>query len=211
MAIVYVLPPAGGLQNTGYANGRTYTSNGVAIPVPDFDAAVLANAGWTVLGSVPAQLGGGGIGLKSAGVLAQSGAPSSVTGTTSETTLATVAVPANAMSVNGCLRVKLLGDVNSNGNVKTIKAYFGGTLVYSGALTSTFSVAREINIFNRGATNSQVCESSGSATGVGTAGAASTTLAIDTTQAQNILITGTLATSTDNLTLSALRVELLNL
>ena len=141
-------------------------------------------------------------------ILAQSGVPSSVTGTTAETTLATIAVPAGAMGTTGSLRIKVLGDVTVNGDAKTLKVYFGGTLVYTVSLPSVYSVAREINIFNRGSATSQVTEYSGGS-GVSTQGGSSTTLTINTALAQNITITGTLGTSTDTITLTAYTVELL--
>lgn len=47
MPNVIVHPPADGLHNTGYANGRSYTATpGNPISVPDFDAQVLCTNGW---------------------------------------------------------------------------------------------------------------------------------------------------------------------
>lgn len=50
MAIVQMIPPTDGKHNTISIKKRTYsTTNGVPIPVPDFDADTLQANGWTVL------------------------------------------------------------------------------------------------------------------------------------------------------------------
>jgi hypothetical protein len=49
MTTVNLIPPADGGHSTITVNGRTYASTpGVAIPVPDFDAAILGANGWTI-------------------------------------------------------------------------------------------------------------------------------------------------------------------
>src|SRR5213079_2421852 len=62
---------------------------------------------------------GGGIGLKAAGVLAQSAVAASVTGTLTETVLATIAIPAGAMGVNGAIRVTALWSYTNSADTKT--------------------------------------------------------------------------------------------
>ncbi|MGB8422191.1 hypothetical protein [Paraburkholderia sp.] len=206
MAIVYVLPPAGGLQNTGYANGRTYTSNGVAIPVPDFDAAVLANAGWTVLGSVPAQLGGGGVGLKSPGVLAQSAVPASVTGTTAETVLATIAIPAGALGPNGRIRAAMGFSTMATAS-HTVRMRLSGTAVMIVGPTTSVSGVQQQDILAQNSTTSQIAIPFG---GVGTNSLAPVTTALDMTQAQTLTITAQPGATTETMTLYWYSVEILN-
>jgi hypothetical protein len=65
---VNLIPPSDGQHNSISINGRTYsTTSGVAIPVQDFDAAVLQANGWTIQANLPS--------LSSPTVLDTSGIP----------------------------------------------------------------------------------------------------------------------------------------
>jgi len=152
---------------------------------------------------------GGGIGLKSAGVLAQSAVPASVTGTLSETTLATIAIPAGAMGVNGALRISTLWSYTNSANNKTLKIVLGGVQV-QGITVTTSSAMNHIAVTrNRGAANSQITQfNSGAPFNV--ASQSNITTAVDTSQAQNLTITGTLANTGETITLEGYTVELLN-
>lgn len=142
-------------------------------------------------------------------VLAQSAAAVSHTGDTVESTLATVVVPANAIGPNGQVIVEALFSMTNNANVKTAKFKFGATTVLSVGLTSVATAQQRRRIANRGLTNSQVTTgqttTSEFASGVGTSIG---TAAEDTTAAVTILITGTLATNTDTITLESYQVLL---
>ncbi len=139
------------------------------------------------------------------------------TGNTNETVLATVAVPANSMGANGVLRVRSVWTVTNNANNKTRRIRFGaagagtgGTVALGFASASTGSAQHFTQIQNRAATNSQA----GMQTGAGSGGFAeastgATTLAIDTTAATELAITGQLASGADTITLEIYSVELL--
>ncbi|WP_213761989.1 hypothetical protein [Caballeronia sp. dw_19] len=168
----------------------------------------LALCGYPAQGSALA--GGGVAGLKSPGVLAQSAVPASVTGTAVETTLASIVIPAGALKANGSLRVTTLWSYPNNANTKTAKTYFGGIAFSNKALTTSLSNQMQTIVRNRGVTNSQVSSAPTAASDYGSSGAVVQAAAIDTTQAQTLLITGTLATIADTLTLEAYTVEILN-
>lgn len=153
---------------------------------------------------------GGGIGLKSPGVLARSAVAASVTGTTSETTLATIAVPAGAMGVNGGVRISGLFSYTNSANSKALRVKFGGTTYYGPTVTTTASAPFLFEIWNRGAANSQVGPGVTNTVPLGAAAVAPTTSAVDTASAFNITFTGQLANSGETITLEAYTVEVLN-
>lgn len=156
---------------------------------------------------------GGGVGLKAAGVLAQSAVAASVTGTTSETTLATIAIPAGAMGVNGSLRIRPKFSYTGNTNLKTMRVRLGGTSFWfadNGANASNIGSQPLIDIENRGAANSQIGVAGGTAGVNLTITTAHLTGVVDTTAAQNLTITAQLANGADTATLEAYTVEILN-
>lgn len=125
---------------------------------------------------------------------------------TSEDTLATIAVPANALGANGLLRVTALWSYTNSANNKTMRVRFGGTSMFSNVVTTTASQQMQAIIANVNATNVQKCF------GGGTSFTASTNSisagAIDTTSSANITITGTKASSGETLTLEGYVVEI---
>jgi hypothetical protein len=136
------------------------------------------------------------------------------TGTTDETVLATVAIPAAAAGANGSIRVTSLWSCTNDASVKNSRHRFGasgagtgGTAVHTGTLTSTGTYKAVTDIWNRNATNSQM---SGLPNGTFASSAtALVTAAIDTTAATEIAITAQLADGADTVTLEAYRVEVL--
>lgn len=148
---------------------------------------------------------GGGVGLKSAGVLAQSAVPASVTGTVAETTLATIVVPANAMGLNGSLRISLFASNTNNANNKTLNVRFGGVQLASAIRTTTLNQGQYFIILNRGAANSQIWYQLAQGAGLSEA-----VVSVDTTQTQNLTITGTLANAADTFTVETYTVEILS-
>ncbi len=144
-------------------------------------------------------------------ILAQSGVAVPLTGTTSETTLASIVLPARALGKNGALRIVTLWSMTSSANNKTPRIKLGGTTfvapVYGTGVTSLqhFAMLR-----NRGAANSQVAHASTTQNVFGAgAGSAVTTGAVDTAADQPLVITGQLALGTETLTLEAFTVEVL--
>jgi hypothetical protein len=152
---------------------------------------------------------GGGIGLSAVGVLAQQGAPLSVTGTLVETTLLTVAIPAKAVGPNGVIRVAMSTALTSNGDTKTVSAYLGGQKLFASAASGISGQDIQFRIAANG-TNAQT--GNWAATSNMGLGSSSTRLtsAVDMTVAQNLTITGLLASAGDTITLLDYTVELLN-
>lgn len=137
---------------------------------------------------------------------------------TTETTLHTIAVPANVLGKNGILRITASLLVTGTANTKTINIKYGGTqfmtMAYAAADTGQ-SARIVLMIANRNATNAQL--SYGFRTEVGSIAAdqrlvpiGNNTGVVDTTVAQNVLITGTTPNAADEITANVTIVELLN-
>ena len=147
------------------------------------------------------------LGLQSPSILKASAVQVSHTGDTNETTLATIAVPANAMGANGILRITTQMSFTGT-NSKTPRIKFNGTTYVGFAATTQLSGRYQAQIANRNATNSQVGNSldqanfSSNATGV-------ITSAHDTTAAQNITITGQLTNTGETIVLESYLVEII--
>lgn len=140
-------------------------------------------------------------------VLAKSAVAASVTGTVAETTLATVSVPAGAMGPNGALRVTSLWKYTNSANAKTLKVQFGGVNFLFVAPTTSASFYTITTIQNRNAQNAQVSNPPASG-GMGSAGAAVTTGAVDTSAAQNLDFKATLVNTGETITLESYIVEI---
>lgn len=142
-------------------------------------------------------------------VLGQSGSAVLVTGTTSETVLATVTIPANAIGANGQLHIHTHRQFNNDASGKTSRIRFSGisgTAYRATADASTAGISDYIVISNAGSTSSQVGgqASTGNGLGVGTI----TTSSVDTTAATTLVITGQLTDTADTITLMSYRVVL---
>lgn len=144
-------------------------------------------------------------------MLARSAVAASVTGTLSETALATLTIKAALMGANGQLRITTLWSHTNSANNKTLKIRLGGI---SGATmldvtnTTTLSTHMINTIRNRNAANSQIANFS-IATSFTTNAAVNPTSAVDTTAAQDLVLTGTLANTGETITLESYSVELL--
>lgn len=145
----------------------------------------------------PAQLGR---------VLAQSAVAVPLTGSTSETTLATITVPAGAMGANGRIEIATDWSYTSSANNKTIKIKLGATQLYSLSQTTSTGMGTRTSVANRNSASSQRCLTlghNGSAINVGFA-----TSAIDTSASTDITITGQLVVGTETVTLESYQVLL---
>lgn len=147
-------------------------------------------------------------------VLAKSGAAISTPADTTEDTLVTVTVPANAMGANGFLRITTLWTFTSSGNNKTPRIRFSGaagTIYMNPVFTTTVGLSQITVIANRNATNSQIGFASAATNGgLGTSSAsANVTSAVDTTAASSVVITGQKASAGETLTLESYLVELI--
>lgn len=188
------------------------------------DAANVAAAGAHMSGGTDIPITDGGTGASTARgaaanlgtwyVLAASGVAQSHTGTITETTKATITVPAGAMGANGALRITWIWSANNDASSKATRVRFGGisgTIFLQDAMANVTGRRTQCEIHNRNAANSQV----GFVLGGGTGGWSSTTSAtptvtasLDTTAAQDIVLTAELADTADTLVLEAYTVEL---
>lgn len=148
-------------------------------------------------------------------ILGQSGLNVAHTGTTAETKLASVLVPAGAMGANGLLRVEAVWSNTNNANNKTRVIRFGaaddltGTSFHGIAQSTNFQNTSCVSISN---SNSQSAQFGWFSTGLsGAAGnyaAAGVTGAINTANASYVVFAGILANSADTITLQAWFVTL---
>lgn len=146
--------------------------------------------------------------LKGVYVLGASAIGSSHTGSTTETTLATIAVPANAMGANGVLRITAQWGYSGGAGGWTPRIKFNGTSFIEPSAFANTSFRSPANADrNRNATNWQL----GTALVQGNWGASPTAVVTSShaaTGALNITITGQLANAADTITLHAYTVEL---
>ena len=119
-----------------------------------------------------------------------------VTGTTAETTMLTVSIPASLMNKRGRASIIGLLSLTNNANAKTVRIKIGGQLV--AAITSTNQNLSGFSTWLLNL-NSETAQRNGNAT----------SFTIDTTIANDLVITGQLANSADTLTLIALSVEII--
>jgi hypothetical protein len=167
-------------------------------------ALIAALLGIAVFGPAPANSSGFSP-PQSTVVVCQSAVQQVLTGTASETTLATCTIPANLIGKNGQVVIEaLFATPDNTANAKTGKLKFGGTTLVSASFASNVSANFRSRVGNRNATNSQVGLTSSS--GFGSSGSAVATASVDTTAAVTVLITGTLATTTETIRLESYQV-----
>lgn len=144
-------------------------------------------------------------------VLARGATQSSVTGTTAETALATVTVPAGAMGLNGQLAITALFSYTSSANAKTPRVRFGGAAgaaFFSTSRTTDALYQQMVMIGNRNSASSQIGGSQG-ASAFGASTGSLMTSSIDTTTDQTVVFSGLLANSSETITLERYSVELI--
>lgn len=143
-------------------------------------------------------------------VLGASGAAVTRTGDTNKTAMATIVVPAGAMGVNGILRTTIhISALTNNANAKTLTVDLGATAFNAPSFPSVVSARIQSQISNKNSQSAQSGMTSANTVSWGTAGGASVTGAEDTSTAKNLIISGTLASGADNMTLDSYLVELL--
>lgn len=148
--------------------------------------------------------------VKGVFVLGASAVAVPLTGSTAETTLATVSIPANSMGTNGIVRVTAqYSYTNVAAGNWTPRIKFNGTAYYDNVNTSAGLSGRfQAQFANRNATNSQV----GNAIGQVNWSSSTTnivTSAHDTTTSLNLIFTGQLASASDTMKLESYLVELI--
>lgn len=142
---------------------------------------------------------------------AQSGVASSVTGTTAETTLASIVIPGGLMGPNGLIRVRATFSWSNTANAKTTRLKFAGLSFYSATLSTGSGLTTEGRIANRNNLSSQIGGPLNVASGFGvnTNAADLVAVAANTAQDQTLLLTGQCAVGTDTVTLESYTVEVL--
>ena len=122
--------------------------------------------------------------------------PVALTGTTSETTMLTVSIPASLMNKRGRLSVIVLLSLTNNANAKTVKAKVGGQTVAQITSTSQNLAAFSTWLLN---VNSETAQKNGNAV----------SFTVDTTIANDLVITGQLANAGDTVTLTTVSMEII--
>lgn len=140
--------------------------------------------------------------------LARSAVLSNLTGSTSETTLATTTVPASVLGLNGGLRIEAVASVTNSANNKTIKVTYGGTTFNTQTLTTVASARYFCGIRNRNSAVAQMSAANANA-GVGTNSSPIVTGTVNSAADQTLTITGTLALGTESLGLESYEIWLL--
>jgi hypothetical protein len=134
---------------------------------------------------------------------AVTGSNSAFTGSTTETTLVNVTVPAGSIGDNGQVIVITNWATNNSAGAKTGTTYLGGSAVGSQASYTTSTGGAITNsIRNRGVVTAQISQA------IGGVVAGSVYTAINTAASTSITITADLATATDNVILEGFTVEL---
>jgi len=122
--------------------------------------------------------------------------PVVLTGTTSETTMLTVSIPASLMNKRGRASVILLLSLTNNANAKTVKVKFGGQIIATATSTSQSLLGFSTWLLNL---NSETSQKSNSAV----------SFTVDTTIANDLVITGQLANAGDTVTITAVSLEII--
>ena len=122
--------------------------------------------------------------------------PVVLTGTTSETTMLTVSIPASLMNKRGRASVLVVLSLTNNANAKTVKAKVGGQIIATVTSTNQNLSAFSTWLLNLNSETSQKNSSAVSFT-------------IDTTIANDFVITGQLANAGDTVTLTAVNLEVI--
>lgn len=142
-------------------------------------------------------------------ILAQSGVASSVTGTTAETTLATVTIPAGTMGLHSRLEISPFFAFSGAAGAKAVRISVGGNTIHSvSGLAAATSHIQGLHVLrNRGSLNSQIASQVAAANPYASSSTAPVTSAIDFSQDQQIVFYATLASAADTATLSHYTVE----
>lgn len=143
-------------------------------------------------------------------VLGASGTAAALTGTTDETVLKSVAVP--AMGPNDILRVMSLWTWTNNANTKTARVRLGGLsgTAHTALVATTTALAQVFTIiYNNNATNAQKGLPTASAGVTAGSSGALVTGAVQTNAGTTLDFTGQLGVGTDTITFQGCIVELI--
>lgn len=145
-------------------------------------------------------------------LIAATAVATSVTGTTTETILATVTIPGGVMGTGRAIEIRSAWSATGT-NAKSMRVRFGGiagTAYMWFAPTTSLSATDERRIRNRGAANSQVGSAAQGAAGVSVGtGSGLVTSAVDTSAAVDLVFTGQPTSAAESVTLESYEVWLL--
>jgi hypothetical protein len=137
------------------------------------------------------------------GVLDQSAVAVAHAGDTTETTVATIAIP--AIGANGRIAVRADFTYTNSANVKTLKVKLGGTTILTLTPSTTAGLALELFISNRNSNTSQRWSERHFFSG--SLGAQFGTSAVDLSAGANLTISVQLANAGETVTLEARQVK----
>jgi hypothetical protein len=166
-------------------------------------AFVIQAAAWPAF-AVPARVISG----DSVQLLDMSGVQQTVTGTTAETTLASVNVPGGLMGENGAVRITALFSYTNSANTKTLRVKWGAGNAFVSGPTTSNAFLLSVVIYNRGTTGQQVSQPAGLA-GTGTSTVDPAYASLDTSKDQTISFTGTLSNTSEQIKLESYIVEVI--
>ena len=143
------------------------------------------------------------------GILGQQNTAVDSPADTAENTMYSLAIPANTLGINDCLRVTHSWTCTNNANTKSLQFKFGSTLVSNtNALGSTAGGRGIFHIRNRASRSANVADAS-VGFGIGGGGSVPAITTIDFGASQTFNVTMTKATAGDTVRLEAIMVELL--
>ena len=133
----------------------------------------------------------------------------SLTGTTAETTLATIPIKGGVLGVDGKLRFYILGTVTNSANTKSFRLKHASTPLWQMAYTTAVGVTSQILFLNKNSESSQVTALFNTTGFGGAAATVVTPSAINTSADFSLTITGQLANSADSISVTAIFVEIM--
>ena len=136
-------------------------------------------------------------------------ATTSLTGTTTETTLATIPIKGGVLGVSGKLRFYILGTVTNNANTKVFRLKHAATTLWQLAYTTAVGVTAQILFLNKNSESAQVTALFNTAGLGGGTASAITPSSIDTAADFSLTFTGQLANSADSISVTAIFAEIM--
>lgn len=219
-AIPFIVAPTGTMANNGAitlgtALNATYANAYIYLPAGAIAAGVPAAATWffcqmssATLGTVFNNTYTSGIPTIPASPTAfVTTGPGAYVGVTSSAQAIAFSIPGNTLGPNGSIEYEATWSYNNSAGTKTCAISYGSAVIFTSTPSTTVSQTIRKALQNRAATNAQVGESSNANFGSGTAAGAPVYSSIDTTAAQNIFASMTLATATDFVVLERFLVE----
>ena len=130
-----------------------------------------------------------------------------LTGTTSETTLLTVNIPAGLIGISGKVKMYPLYSMTNNANGKVLRVKLGGSTAFSAFVSNSSQSSALVIIRNVGSEAVQK-SSTGVVSGLGNISTPLTSLTINTSAATTITVTGQLINSADTMMLEDFFMEI---